>query len=799
MSSLWSDIRYGLRVLGKRPVSTSAILLTLALAIGANSSIFSVVNGVLLSPLPFKSPDRLLAIRAQAGDTDRGDISPADFRDFQAQARSFAGIAATTTYWSVNLTGSGDPERLSVAVVSSNLLSVLGVAPERGHGFEPQHDQPGGERAVLLGHGIWQRRFGSDPGIVGRSITLNGEGYAVLGVMPEEFRFPDRDSELLLPLSFLGKRAERRDQYFLSLVGRLKPGVGADAARSELEGIARQIAAQYPDSHAGRSVRLMPLRDAVVGDVRPALYILLGAVGCVLLIACTNVASLMLAQALHRQREIALRTALGAGRLQIVRQMLVESLLLALAGGALGLLLARWGLSALLSLSTEIPRADEIGIDGRVLAFGALLSLITGLMVGLLPALRASRPDLNESLKEGGRTTGRRSSRLNGSLVAAEIALSLVLLIGAGLLIKSFVRLLEVQPGFNPAHAVTMRVSLPDASYSGYQKRLFFFQQLMESVAGMPGVQAVGATSRLPMTQEDITSQIHIEGSRDRTPPEAGLRMVSQGYFRAMEIPLLQGRVFTDADSITSQTGASAIINRTMARRFWSGQAIGKRFKMGADEKAPWITVVGVVGDIRHLGLEKEPEPEVYLASSQTAPAGMTLVVRTAGDPLAVVSAIRKEVAKLDPALPAYDIETLQQILSRSIAQRRFTMLLLALFAAIALILAAVGIYGVIAQWVANHRHELGTRLALGAQRQQILRLVLRRGMALTGVGLVLGLVAAFWMSKTIEKLLFQIGSNDPTTFVAVPLFLAAVALLACLFPALKAAQSDPMVALRYE
>jgi putative ABC transport system permease protein len=799
LSSFWQDIRYALRSLRKRPVATGAILLTLGLSIGGSVSIYSVVNGVLLSPLPYQNPEQLVAIWTKGEDSERGDVAPADFRDFQ-QARSFEGIAAASTYFDVNLTGDGNPERLDAAVVSSNLFSILGIAPERGSGFEPQHDRIGGERVVVLGHPLWQRRFGSDPGIVGKTIILDGERYTVRGVMSETFHFPDRDTEMWLPLSFLGERLERRSQSFLSLVGRLKPGVGVEAGRADLAGIARRLESDYPESNAGRSVTVIPLHEAVVGQVRKALYILLGAVGCVLLIACANVTSLVVAQALTRQREVALRSALGASRARSARQPLIESILLSLAGGALGLLLARWGVDALLLLSSNLPRLDEIRIDGKVLGFSLLLSLVTGLIVGAVPAFRASRPNLSETLKEGGRTsTGRHSLRLRSLLMSAEIALSLVLLIGAGLLIKSFVQLLSVHPGFSPDNTVTMRISLSDKAYPGEQERSIFFQQLIGNIAALPGVDTVGAVSRLPMGKGNITSSLTVEGSTDETPHEAGLRIVSSDYFRAMRIPLLQGRTFAGSDASTAPP--VVLVNQTLAQRFWPGQGpLNKRLKLGPpDSESPWITVVGVVGDVRHFGLEKPPQPEVFLHIPQNPAGGMTLVVRTESDPLSKVSAIRNEVAALDPTLPIYDVDLLEDILNRSMAERRFTMLLLGFFAGMALLLATVGIYGGIAEWVAHHRHEIGTRLALGAQRREILSMVIGRGMALTAAGLVLGLPVALWMRGIIQALLFGITSNDLETFVAVPLFLVAIALLACSLPAWKAAQVDPMTALRSE
>ena len=608
MYGLWSDLRYLVRGLIRTPVTTGAILLTLVICLGASTSIFSVVSAVLLSPLPFKDSDRLVAVwTKRPSGPDRGDVAPADFWDFRREARSFTDIAAVSTYWKVNWSGGDQGARLQTAITSSNLLSVLGVKPALGPGFEPQNDLPGGEHAVLLSYRTWRDHFSGDPGIVGKSIILDRSSYTVRGVLPEGLRFPAEDTEIWLPPSYLGEQMTRRGESFLFMIARLKPDTALPAGRAELTEIARRLAAQYPKTNTGKSVTVIPLHDALVGEVRTPLYILLGAVGCMLLIACANISGLLLGRNLGRQHEMAVRAALGAGRTSLVRQPLIESVLLTLLGGALGLLVARFAIPVLLSLSSDLPRSSEIGLHGRVFAISFLISLFSGLVVGAIPAYWSFRANLRGRLAASGRgtTLGGGASRMADLLIVAQVVLSLVLLIGAGLLTKSFLHLLEIRPGFDPNHAVTLRTTLPEAPEAGYveiEARRAFYQRLLENVAALPGVEAVGATSRLPMNMEDITSDLVIEGRPTPVPPPlVGLRMVSEDYFRAMGIPLIAGRPFNARDGLSKEEDLAVIVNQTLARQFWPGDELplGKRIWLGErDQQSPWMTIVGVVGDV---------------------------------------------------------------------------------------------------------------------------------------------------------------------------------------------------------
>jgi len=805
MYGSWSDLRYLVRGLLRTPVSTGAILLTLVICLGASTSIFSVVDGVLLSPLPFKDSDRLVAAWTKfPGGRERGDVAPADFWDFRREAHSFTDIAAVSTYWTVNWSGGDQSARLQAAITSSNLLSVLGVKLELGPGFEPQHDLPGGEHAVLLSYRTWRDRFGGDRDIVGKAIILNRLSYTVRGVLPARLRFPADDTDIWLPPSFLGKQMTLRGQSFLFMIARLKPGVGLAAGRGELTEIARRLAAQYPASNAKKSIAMMPLQDALVEGVRVPLYILLGAVGCMLLIACANISGLMLGRSLGRQHEMAVRAALGAGRTSLVCQPLIESVLLALLGGALGLLVARFAIRVLLSLSSGLPRSSEIAFNGRVFAVSLLIALCSGVVVGAVPAYWSSRADLGGRLAAGGRgtTRGGGASRMADLLIVAQIVLSLVLLIGAGLLTKSFLHLIEIRPGFDPNHAVTLRISLPEAGYPEIEARRSFYRRLLEGVAAMPGVEVAGATSRLPMTAEDITSDLIIEGRPTPVPPPlVGLRMVSEDYFKAMRIPLITGRPFSARDGLDEKADLPVIVNQTLAQHFWPGELpLAKRIWLGRrGQQSPWMTIVGVVGDVHHLGLDVEPEPEVFEPRNYKAPEGMTLVVRTTANPQTLVAEVRRAVHALDPTVPAYNIDLLSDILDRSLAKRRFAMLLLLLFAALAVLLTLVGVYGSVAEWTLKHRRDIAIRLAIGAQRRLVLGLVVRRGMVLTCAGLLIGLAAALTLRKLLQSLLFGVSSGDPVTFIAMPLLLAAFSLIAISLPAWRSARLDPLKVLREE
>jgi len=806
MYGSWSDLRYLVRGLIRTPVATCAMLLTLIICLGASTSIFSVVSGVLLSPLPFKDSDRLVAAwTKRPSGPDRGTVSPADFWDFRREAHGFTDIAAVATGWSVNWSGDGQSARVKAAITSSNLLSVLGVKPEVGAGFEPQNDLPNGEQAVLLSYGTWRDHFRGDPGIVGKSIVLDRLSFTVRGVLPERLRYPTEDTEIWLPPSYLGEQMTRRGESFLFMVGRLKPGTGLAAGRAELNEIAHRLAVQYPDTNTGKSVTVSPLQDALVGEIRTPLYILLGAVACMLLIACANISGLLLGRNLGRQHEMAVRAALGAGRTSLVRQPLIESVLLTVLGGALGLLAARFTIPVLLSLSSELPRSSEIGLHGRVFIVSFLISLFCGLIVGAVPAYWISRADLRGRLAASGRgtTLGGGASRMADLLIVAQVVLSLVLLIGAGLLTKSFLHLIDIHPGFDPTHAVTLRTSLPDVGYEEIEVRRSFYRRLLDQIAVMPGVEAVGATSRLPMTMNDITSDLVIDGRPTPVPPPlVGLRMVSEDYFRAMRIPLIAGRPFNARDGFNKQEDLAVIVNRTLAQQFWPGEELplGKRIWLGShDPKSPWMTIVGVVGDVHHLGLDVDPEPEVFEPRNYKAPEGMNLVVRTTANPKILVAEVRRAVHALDPTVPAYSVNLLSEVIDHSVAKRRFSMLLLLIFAGLAFLLTLVGVYGSVAEWTLKHRRDIAIRLAIGAQRRLVLGLVIRRGMVLACAGLVIGLAAAWALRKILQSLLFGVSSGDPLIFLVMPLLLAAFSLIAISLPAWRSARLDPLRVLREE
>jgi putative ABC transport system permease protein len=809
MDTLWQDLRYGLRMLRTRPGFTLVAALTLALGIGANTAIFSVVNAVVLRPLPYPDPERLVMLwgtNARDGNQQQ-PASYAEFNDWKNQARSFSALAGASPAWTFTLTGGGEPEQIQGLYVSANLFPMLGVTPARGRAFLPEEDRTGGPPVVIVSQGLWQRRFGGDPNVIGKTLTLGGNSLTIVGIMPSGFQFLEPEAEVWVPLAQNQFANNARVVRLLSVIGRLKDDVKPEQASAELATIARQLETQYPNTNTGVGLRLVALHEQVTGKVRPALLLLFGAVGLVLLIACANVANLMLVRSAARRKEIAVRAALGAGRLRLIRQLLTESIALSVLGGAGGVLLAAWGVDLLLAMSPiQLPRYHKIGIDAAVLGFTLAATVVTGIVFGLAPAWQAAQLDLHAALKEGGRgamaDAGQR--RLSNLLVIAETAMALVLLISAGLLLRSFVRLLEVDPGFATENVLTMQVGLPNATYSQPGQRIAFYQQLEERLKALPEVQAVGLVTRLPLLAalNNVTSFLTIEGRPVPAGqrPEIDFRRASTGYFQAMGIPLLSGRLVREED-VTKNTGA-VLINEAMAKRFWPGEdPIGKRISTatGTGQNTRWQTIVGVVGNVRHLGLDIEPRPEIYYHTNTLPPFGPVLVIRTTSDPKNLIAAARTKVRELDRDLPISNINTMEQLVAQSVAQRRFGMLLLGIFAALALALAGIGIYGVMSYTVAERTPEIGIRMALGASRRDVLRMVIGQGMALSVAGIALGLAAAVALTRLMASWLFGVSATDPLTFATIALLLAAVALAACYLPARRATRVDPMVALRDE
>ncbi|HEV3469187.1 MAG TPA: ABC transporter permease [Pyrinomonadaceae bacterium] len=802
MRTLLQDLRYGLRRLSKSRGFTLVAVGALALGIGANTAIFSVVNAVLLRPLPYPEPEQLVQLweSRPRQNMARVESSPNEFLAWAEESQSFQQLAAVD-FASFNLTGRGEPERVSAVLVTAGYFPLLGVAPELGRAFLAEEDQPGKNNVVVLSHDLWQNSFGSDPSVVNQTVSLDAVACTVVGVMPRGFRLPG-DARLARPIAFTAEDRARAGSHFLQVFGRLKDGVTRERAEAELAGIAARLEQTFAATNVGHQIVIVPLHEQLVGDVRPALLVLLGAVGLVLLIACANLANLLLARAEARRKEVAVRAALGASRWRIVRQLLAESVLLSAAGGAAGLLLAVWGVDLLISLDPAgVRRVGEVSLDAGVLAFTVALSLATGVVFGLAPALQASKTDFVETLKEGGRSSsgGRRRSRLRSTLVASEVALTLVLLVGAGLLVKSFARLLEVDPGLDPRGVLTLDVSLPPAKYPERQQIAAFYEQLLAEVAALPGVEKAGAVNVLPLGGNDTSNFVQIEG-RPPLPSgqalRAGRRNVGADYFGALRIPLKGGRAFAPSDS--AEAPPVVVINEAMARAFFAGEdPIGRRIRTG--DRSPWVTVVGVVGDVRHRGLDVETRPEMFFPHAQSPSREMTLAVRTAGDPVALVGPVRERVRAVDRDQPVGNVKTMEAWLAESVASRRFSVLLLAAFALVAAVLAALGIYGVVSYGVAQRTHELGLRIALGARRADVLRLVIRQGMKMTLVGAAVGLAASLALTRVMSGLLYGVSATDPSVYAAVSLLVAAVAFLACYVPARRATRVDPMEALRHE
>jgi putative ABC transport system permease protein len=801
MDTLRQDIRYAILLLRRRPVFTAVAVLTLALGIGASTAIFSVVNGVLLHPLPYSEPDRLVRIYEKldraAMSSDRMEVAPANFLDWREQSAAFQEIAAYGA--DTEVLAAGEPEQASVAYVSTNLFSTLGVTPILGRTFTDEEDTPEHDNVAILSYGLWQSRYGADPNIVGQTITLDGDPFAVVGVMPAGFRFP-KETDLWTPLALRPNQIVQREAHWLKVVARIRQTVTLDQARAEMGAIAQRLEQQYPATNQNWGVSIIPLLENEVGQVRPALLILFGAVMLLLLIACVNVANLLLARAATRQTEIAIRLAMGASRWRIIRQLLTESIILAVLGGAAGFLLVLWGMDSLLALAPEnLPRIDEAQLDGRVLAFTILVSAIAGVIFGLVPALQTSKVDLNQSLKETGNRTGSGSrARALGVLVASEIALSLVILVGAGLLARSFLELWSVDPGIRPKQVLTMEISMPSTRYGGNnsrEQRVNFYRQLIERVEAIPGVESAGAVDSLPLGGSGRVWRLRKEGHA----PEglaAGFQVVTTNYFRSMGINLKRGRPFTEADGESSPQ--VLIINETMARRFWPGEeSLGRRVVVRNEEFAR--EVIGVVGDVRHFGLDRPAEPEMYVPYSQLAVGAIPLVVRASGDGGALAEAVKTQVRAVDADVAVAKVRTMTEVVSASLSRQRFAALLFSLFALVALVLAGVGIYGVMAYSISQRTREIGIRMALGAEPRDILRLVVGRGARLTLIGVVAGLAAAFALTRLMSGLLFGISATDPITFLTIALLLTAVALLASYIPARKAMRVEPTIALRYE
>ncbi len=810
MDSLIKDIRYGVRGLLKHPGFTALVVITLALGIGASTAIFSIVDSVLLRRLPYTTASRIVAIQELSPAGKRVQVTSANFLDWRAQNTVFENLAAIKQTTS-NLALSDHAERIDLAQANANFFDIFGVKPQYGRLFIPQDEQAGHEPVVVVSHALWQRRFGSDPSLVGKPITLDGKNYTVVGVAPAGFQYPDKTELWVPPLKLVPELwpnqdvTQTRGMGYLAAVAILKPGVSLPQAAAEMETITTRLRQQYPNTNNRRFNRVVSLQEHLVGDTNKLLWLLLGAVTFVLLIGCANVANLLLASGASRQKEMAIRTALGASRARVVRQLFTESTILALTGGTVGLLIAYWGLVAITKLLPgDFPRLNEIHMDVRVLAFTFAASVLTGILFGLVPALQISRPDAQESIRETGRgvSGNRRQSRFRQALIVVEVALSVVLLVGAGLLFRSFLRLQSVHTGFVSEHVWTARLTPSGTSYANQADYDRFYNQVLQKVSAVPGVQDAGLINTLPLDKGPTTG-FRVDGRPIETPdkwPSANYRSVSPNYFRAMGIPVLQGRAYTDRD--TTNTPLVMIVNQKLADEEFAGEnPVGKRITFGNtnNNQPVWFEIVGVVANVRSLELSEEPIAELYFASLQDYWPAMSLVVRSNGDMPSLSASVRQIVNEIDKSVPVSNVQMMDHVVSASITQPRFNLFLLGLFSTVAMLLSAAGIYGVTAYTVTQRTHELGIRIALGAQVSDVLKMILGQGMVVIGIGLAIGLAAAFGLVRLLRSFLFGVGEKDPFTFVAITVLLLLVALVACYIPARRATKVDPLEALRYE
>jgi len=803
------DIRYAVRKLSRTPGFTTIAAFTLALAIGATTAIFSVIDGVLLKPLPFRDPERVVRV-TNLRDGNRMVSSVPDFLDIRAQSKSYASLAALDNQ-AMNLTGGSEPERISAARVGATFWSLLGVTPQVGRGFAPNEDSQSAARTVVLSDGLWKRRFGGDRRIVGKTIALDGNSFTVIGVAPPGFSFPDRP-DVWIPLVFAQDdlNPDGRGAHWMGIMGRLAPNVTVTQATSELVTITRRLEQQYPESNTNMSGAVIPMQEYLVGDVRPALYVMLGAVAFVLLIACANVANLLLVRAASRESEMAVRTALGAGAWRLVRQLVIESVLLAMIGGVFGTLLALWGVDLLLSMAPNgLPRINEVTVNGSVLVFTAGVTAVTGVLFGLFPALHAARANVGGMLKEGmrGSSGGVASRRARNTLVMAEMALAVVLLVGAGLLIRSFSKLLAVDPGFRAERVVTFAIAAPDTKYGQYAQRRELVSNLVERMKRVPGAQGAAVVTGLPLSNIMMRTSAHIVGTPPERPGErksTDVAMATPGYFTTMGIPLVAGRDFTDRDG--SGAPVVSIVNQEFVKRYFPNEnPIGKRIELGWDQDTASTggnmtlggEIVGVVANVKRRGLSQEVFPETYASYMQPTFSNFSVVVRSTADPSTVMAAIRAQMRELDRDLPLSDLRQLKELVAASVSRPRFYTTILGVFASIALILAAVGIYGVISYAVSLRTRELGIRIALGATGRQVSGLVLQQGVGLAIAGVAVGGAGAYWLTRLLSKLLFGVSATDPLTFVGVAALLTAIAAIASFVPARRAAKVDPLLAMR--